>query len=395
MKCKWLIVLAVSLACAPVNGQLIRLTGNSARSALYLDLDRVWSYNLYEHSRWGAGLRLKCGEGSEAGLRQYDLWGGYSSYAQLITGGGAAEWSLGPSTLYGAAGHNLWAAAVRHTKAASFNNLSSLSSFMAKRMNERSYVVAGYRHKVSGLTVGGEAMVYAGRRLYDGAGLLYRRDGDVLPREDGWEVRLQLKNASGLSLQLQGGDVWPARNAFVRLMAEWEHAWRGKVLGGEVYAQGGIVTREAPYTYLFDLGGTWGAPLYFERGLLTARPVEFTADFFGFASLRLELANPLYSHWNGMFALGSNPVPFVGVNMAWGILRGMDSEGTMLREGLTLQAPHQGIVEPMVGVDGLLRWGLVDWGVAAAWRLTPRGAIYHREGSKENLAILVTAKLTL
>lgn len=395
MKCKWLIVLAASLACVPAHGQWIRLTGDPSRSALYLNIDRVWSYNLYEQSRWGAGLRLKRGEGSAAGLRQYDLWVGYSPHAQLFTGGVAAEWRHGPSTPYFAAGHTLGAAAARATKSASFSNLASLSSFMAKRMNERSYVLAGYRHKVSGLTVDGAAMVYAGSRLYDGAGLLYRRDGHVPPREDGWEARLQVSGAGGLTLQLQCGDVWPARNAFVRLLAEWEHEWRGEVLGGEVYAQGGIVTRGAPYTYLFDLGGTRGAPLFFERGLLTARPVEFTADLFGLASLRIELAKPLYSHWNGMFALGSRPVPFAGVTIAWGLLRGMDGDGMLLLEGLPLQAPHRGIVEPVAGVDGLLRWGAVDWGVAAAWRLTPPGAAYHREGTGENLAIVVTAKLTL
>lgn len=383
------------MACLSAHAQWIHLTGDPAGSALYLDLDRVWGYNLYEQSRWGAGLRLVRGAGTAAGERRYDLWCGYSPHAQLFTGGVAAEWLRGPSTTYIAAGHTLAAAAGRHTKAASLSDLASLSSFMAKRMNERSYVLAGYRHKVAGMTLGGEAMVYAGRRLYDGTGLLYRRDGDLLPREDGWEARLRVTNVDGLALQLQCGDVWPDRKAFVRLLAEWEHSWRGEVLGGKVFAQGGIVSPGAPYTYLFDLGGTKGAPLYLERSLLTARPLEFTADIYGFTSMRVELAKPLFSLWNSLFVVGSSPVPFVGVNLAWGMLRGMDGEGTMLYEDLTLQAPHMGIAEPVAGIDGLLRWGAVDWGVAAAWRLTPHGAAYHREDTKDNLAILVTAKLTL
>lgn len=395
MKCKWLIVLAASLAFVPAHGQGIRLTGDPTQRALYLDLDRVWSYNLYERSRWGAGLRLLCGAGSEAGLRQYDLWGGYSPHAQLLTGGVAAEWHRGPSELFASAGNSIGAAGGRNTRAASLRDLSTLSSFMTKRMNERSYVLAGYRYKVAGMTFGGEAMVYAGRRLYDGSGLLYRRDGDELPREDGWEVRLRASNPWGLTLLLQCGDVWPERRAFMRLLAEWQRSWRGEVFGGSVFAQGGIVSRGAPYTYMFDLGGTKGSPLYFERCLLTARPVEFTADLYGLATLRIELSKPLFSQWNGLFSIGSMPVPFVGINVAWGLLRGMDANGMLLHEGLALQAPYMGIVEPVAGIDGLIRWGVVDWGVAAAWRLTPVGAPYHSDGSKENLTIMITAKLTM
>jgi hypothetical protein len=54
-----------------------------------------------------------------------------------------------------------------------------------------------------------------------------------------------------------------------------------------------------------------------------------------------------------------------------------------------------GIVEPVVGIDGLMRWGLVDWGVAMTWRLVPAGAPYRRSGWRENTTLLVTASLAL
>ena len=38
-------------------GQLVRLNSEKSKNALYFDLDRVFNYNLYEHARWGGGLR--------------------------------------------------------------------------------------------------------------------------------------------------------------------------------------------------------------------------------------------------------------------------------------------------------------------------------------------------
>ena len=88
-------------------------------------------------------------------------------------------------------------------------------------------------------------------------------------------------------------------------------------------------------------------------------------------------------------------MPFVGLNIAWGLLRGMDTDGMLLHDDLTLQAPHLGIVEPVLGVNGLLRWGAVDWGLSVAWRIVPYDAPYRFTKASNNLSLMVTALLTL
>lgn len=383
-------MLALTLMCGAAQGQWLRLTGDPARRALYFDLDRVWTYNLYEHSRWGAGLRLVCGA-TETGRRQYDLWVGYGTRARMLTGSVAAEWQSGPRAAYASAGRTLTAAAGRAAEAGSISDLASLSALMTMRMNERIHVLGGYRRKMAGMTLSGEAMVYAGRRLYNAHGLLYATDGDALPREDGLELRLRAVDGRGATVQLQVGDVWPARKAFARLLAQWERTWRGNVLTTKLYAQGGAVTAGTPYAYRFDLGGTWGLPLWFSRSLLTARPTELTADAFVLATARVETARPLFTVYNKLTALGSRPVPFVGVNAAWGTLWG---DG-MSDECGQLTAPDRGIVEPVAGVDGIVRWGVVDWGLAVAWRLVPAGAAYRLPKANDNWTLLFTATLQL
>ena len=72
----------------------------------------------------------------------------------------------------------------------------------------------------------------------------------------------------------------------------------------------------------------------------------------------------------------------MGINGAVGALSGMDAEGRLTHEGLTLQAPHRGVAEAFAGIDGVVRWGVVDWGVAVARRI----------GGKE-WGLTVTAKI--
>ena len=137
------------------------------------------------------------------------------------------------------------------------------------------------------------------------------------------------------------------------------------------HTQAGITPPNTPYIYMFNLGGTFGSPLFFRNSLLTARPCEYTANAFALASLRFGLEEPLYSVWNSLFVIGSNPRPFVGLTGACGMMWGQSSDGTLHYESLDLQAPNHGVAEAVVGVDGLVRWGMVDYGCAVACGFHP------------------------
>jgi len=399
MKKAAIVIAACIMLATSALGQLVRLAGDIDRTALYLDADRLWSYNLYERSRWGIGLTLtnRVAELRGTPHGNLSLYLGYSPYAELLTGGIGGTWHTADRQHFSLAlSHDLVAAGIRHTPAATLKEPSSLSSFMARRLNERWQASVGYGIGRGAVDFGVELQGWRGWRLYDASGLLYRRDSVTLPREDGIAASATLSALDDrYTLTLQGGATMPDTRRFLRLTAQYRQTFRASIVNTHILAQCGIVSRGAPYTFMFDLGGTWGSPLLFDGALLTARPVEFTADLYGLATLRLELAKPLFSLWNSYVAIGSKPVPFVGLNLAWGMLRGMDGDGMLVHDGLTLQAPHMGIAEPLAGIDGLLRWGVVDWGLAAAWRIAPYGATYRYTEVRDNLTLLITARITL
>lgn len=396
---KALIIIMLVAACS-ASGQRLRLFGGSDRSSLYFNLDRIWSYNLYEHSRWGGGFHFTVPiPFTFARKRDYDVYFGYSCETKQWKGGLSLAWHLRGSrhdaTLYTAISHDYATAGGRTLAEASRSDLGSMSTFMSQRMNEQTLFLVGFSREVFEATVSVEGRWFRGFRLYDNDGLFYRMRGDELPREDGWEARFVCDIPAGVIVQLQTGVVEPDSRRFTRLLAQYHHTFKYEYLNFNVFAQGGLTSQGTPYTYLFDLGGTFGAPICFNNSLLMALPNEFTANRFALMSLRLEKAKPLYRLYSRLFSVGSVPVPFVGINATIGTLDGMDADGSLYYEGLWLQAPHRGILEPVVGIDGIFRWGAVDWGVAAAYRVAPQGVVYHHDELKKNVSLMLTAKLVL
>ena len=97
--------------------------------------------------------------------------------------------------------------------------------------------------------------------------------------------------------------------------------------------------------------------------------------------------------YNNLFSVGSNPRPFVGLTAFWGTLWGQDANGRKTLETFVLQSPYEGLLEPVVGVDGIVRWGAVDLGAAIAYRIAPHSAPYHRNSVTQNLVLLISATL--
>lgn len=396
---KALILILLAVACG-ANAQRVRLFGNPDRGALYFNLDRIWTYNLYEHSRWGGGFHFTMPiPFTFARKRDYDVYFGYSCTTRQWKGGLSLGWHLRGSkhdaTLYTSISHDFATAGGRTLAESSRSDLGSMATFMSQRMSEQTLLVVGLSRELFGATLSAEGHWFRGFRLYDNDGLHYRMRGDEMPREDGWEARFTCDIPAGIILQLQTGVLEPDSRRFTRLLAQYHHLFKYDHLNFSVFAQGGLTTQGTPYTYLFDLGGTFGAPICFNNCLLMALPNEFTANRFLLMSLRLETAKPLYRLYSRLLSIGSLPVPFIGINLTGGVLDNMADDGSLCYEGLWLQAPHRGIVEPVIGIDGIFRWGAVDWGVAAAYRLTPQGVPYHYSETNRNISFMVTAKLVL
>ena len=388
------------LCATAVQAQHIHLFGDESRSAMYFNLDRFWSYNLYEGSTWGGGLHfVTFAPFTFATRREYNIYVNYSSHIKQWKYGLGVAYRLrknhNDGTLYLSGAHDWYTAGSRSLDDASRCDVGSLSTFMTQRMTEQYGFTAGYSFEVLGATLSVDGRWFKGWRLFDADGMRYRTDSTFVPREDGQEYRLRLDAPIGLIVQLQAGTVGEEKRSFARLIGQYYTKIDMDFMGLDVYVQGGIASNGVPYTYLFDMGGSFGGPVCFNSSLLMATPNEFTAQRYGVASLRLHPMKPIFKLYSRLLHIGTMPMPYVGMAAMWGDLSGQNADGKAVVDGLQVQAPYRGIAEPSVGVDDILRWGSVSWGGAVAYRIAPKGTSYCHEDRSDNVSLMITAKLVL
>lgn len=396
---KRILPLVLFICCATMaHSQHIHLFGNESRSAMYFNLDRLWSYNLYEQSTWGGGLHFVIFTPfTFANRREYNLYVNYSPHINQWKYGMGVAYRLRRSrsggTLYVSVAHDYFTAAGRSLDDASRCDMGSTSTFMTQRMEEQYVFTAGYSFEIGDAVVSIDGRWHKGWRLFDADGMRYRTDSTTVVREDGQVYRVRVDIPCGVIVQLQTGLV--EKRSFARLIGQFYQDIEMGAVSLGVYAQCGLASNGAPYTYLFDLGGSYGGPVCYDNSLLTARPNEFTANAYGVAALRFHPTKPIFKLYSRLFHIGTMPMPYVGVKAMWGHLHGQDADGSASVDGLALQSPHHGIAEGAIGVDDILRWGSTSWGVAAAYRVAPKGVPYHYETMEERVALMITAKVVL
>ena len=390
MKCH-LIILLLLVPTVTAHGQYLRLWGDSTRTALYLDAGRIWNYNLYEHSRWGAGLRL-----TTAKVLSFDGHLGYGTYDEQWKYGAAITGRFLGSrreAVYLRYLHDYFAVGSRHIDSPEADNFSLLGSFWSRRMTEQQRVTLGYRWSTAFADWAIEAVWEESGRLFDAKQLLYYNRGDAITHSGYIYSRLLMCHHLGLRLQTELGNWGSDGPAIARLLTDYRKTFHWPVVDLHLYAQAGLTPPSADYEHMFDLGGTWDAPVYIGNNLPTIHPNEFTANSFALLRLRLQTAPPLYHVYNNLFNVGSSPRPFVGFTALWGTMWGQDSNGLKNVEEFVLQSPYKGLLEPILGVDGIIRWGMVDCGVAVTYRLTPSSATYHIQNRQDNFMLLISFKL--
>ncbi len=62
---------------------------------------------------------------------------------------------------------------------------------------------------------------------------------------------------------------------------------------------------------------------------------------------------------------------------------------------MMFNAPLDGLLEPCIGIDKLLHWGVLDLGVAAAYQMTPKKTSYHLDNFLDKFAVMCVAKLII
>ena len=384
----------------PASAQHVHLFGNESRSAMYFNLDRLWSYNLYEESTWGGGLHFVIFTPfTFATRREYNIYANYSSGIHQWKYGMGVAYSIRRSqndgTFYISGAHDYYTAASRSLDDASRCDLGSTSTFMTQRMMEQYAFTAGYSFKILDATLSFDGRWFKGWRLFDADSMYYRTEGSGAVREDGQEYRVRLDVPFGIIVQFQGGTIGAERRQFARLLGQFGHTVELGNMDLDLYLQGGIASVGAPYAYHFDLGGTFGGPVCFNSSLLMAFPNEFTAREYAIVNVRLHPVRPIFKLYSRLFSIGFKPTPYVGVSAMWGDLYGQDENGQAVIDGIPLQAPHRGLYEPVVGIDDVFCWGSLHWCVAAAYRVAEQGAPYYHEDPMDNISAMITAKIVL
>ena len=395
------------------HAQNVSLSHTLGRTRVSLDLDRLYNYNNYERHRWGAGvdwiIPLKYDERYGTLFQNYFITNSYIGY-----GTGDHGWKYGIT-----AGFVFPRATVSSVSLSYFHDLlrvgdHSLDGYnLLNTVNNSSYFSSRYSEAdkitaIAQIELPGPAKLRLGysylreRLLFNATNLLFPHiyDDDVLPYQPYNTIGIDLLWGDHIRLGFltnvgkpDEGDILKNNIfslTFIRLLAQYNNKITFKNDHGQMamFAQGGYVTKRAPITQLFDLGGTGGGKYYFYNTFLTVRPNTFMSNTFAIASIR-------YTMGRGMWKTTlSEPHPFAQINAMWGMFAGNDKR-TQTYAGLLLHAPVDGLIEPCLGIDGIVRWGLLDLGVAAAYQMTFKNSYYHIDNFYDKFAVMVIAKLVI
>lgn len=420
---KRLSILLLMLPALGATAQSVRLTHYDAPSALYADLDRLYNYNRYEKSRIELGATwVTPNETAQQSRPHSGQWTleGYAAYGfgdKAFKYGGSAQLRLPGlhNVRLRLRGYNdVEAAASRRLEGYRMLAPDYNTSFLSSRFVGTKGVWADISLKpiwTWELTLGA-ALNWVDYR-FSPTDLLYpvrnpeQREPTVLhstlSARAEWLNKVTLTAVAGL---LSPDTVTDRRHGiasanttqkrgYLRLLAQY-NGDPGD-MGLHVFAQLGYTTEGTPFCNMFDMSGTARSVYFFRNTFLTVPPNKFTANMFAYTCLNYTAPIPLWeTSW-------SQPQPFLQLSAMWGRLHGQDAEGQRLLqdvglkagEALPLQAPYMGLMEAATGFDGLLRWGLLDFGVGIAYQLCPLKAPYLNENPLDNFALAVVATFVL
>lgn len=396
-------LISLLLLCAALDtmAQSIRITPYRAPTALYFDAFRLFNYNRYEQGRIEVGLRWVIPNEAYSPHPARYLWtlNGYAAYGtrnrEFAFGGGVQV------RLPGTHGIRLRLSGIKDLELAASRRLGDYR--MLNFSNNTGYVTSRYS-AVRGIQLQGywtiapgwDAAVTIRQSLeeyrFDDTGRLFPAidPSEVSPTRHFGESTLRFDYRKRLTLCWRGGRHQMAdcpANFYMQALVQYDNTFFDRSL--ELFVQAGYATPGTPFSRLFDLSGTDHGFYFFRNSFLTVASNSLTSHLFVHTCLHYTLPHPLWQRsW-------TRPQPFAQINAQWGILADADNHGQTVCDGLSLQAPYMGVFEPAIGIDGLIRWQLIDLGFGMAYQLTPTAAPYHHSDFVHNFAILLIANLII
>lgn len=399
MSKRWLISLLL-LPTLQLGAQSIRLTRYDAPNALYLNADRLYNFNMYERSRLELGVLWV--SPSQTAAQQRKAFGQWTLSPYVAYGTGDHAWKYGMGAYLRLPGEHsvrlgMWA----------YNDLERAAS---RQLGEYRMLTPSLNNGIvtsrySGVKGGGLDVFFTplrglkmqigGRRTFedlrfDSRGVYYpAREGGIKKEWTAFTelyARLDWKKSATLYLRA-GRSTGEITRLYYQVLAQYDSDLGQS--GLHLYGQTGFASIEAPYSRMFDLSGTAYSTYFFKNTFLTVRPNTFTANIFAHICLNYTAPLPLWEcSW-------SSPRPFLQLNAMWGHLLEQNDIGSIMRDGLLLQAPYKGLLEPATGFDRLVHWGLLDVGFGVAYQICPESASYRLPDMTDNMAITIVADFIL
>ena len=382
----------------------VLIAGKIPVSYVNIDLNKLYNYNLYEHSRWGLGLE------TNDKLSRWISVGGYFGY-----GTEDKDWKYGGNLNFyfdRYKNRNLGFAYSQDLEATgntSFNkyqlininnnSVYTFSRFQSVRKAEAFYTMPLMRYTSAKLSLSYSRESY----LYTNDALLYPHRDGVAPgfTSDFAEASLSLewkykqerirtpdfefqvnRSSSFPTIKLlytRGLSLFDADKEFNRLQLEYTQNITTRNLNlFTIYASAGHVSKNAPYSRLFNVIGTNNMSFYFNNAFLTIAPYSFTSTDYINVCLRYNWNKSLWD-----FKLSKPQLSFQ-LNSIIGT-----SHGITTVDGIDIQAPEKGIIEGAICINDLLVYNTTKWGIGVAYKQSS----YNSPAFTDNMAIFFNVRV--
>lgn len=385
-------VMASAIAVASVlssqtRAQYIRINKASDPTALYFNLNRVFNYNHYEEARFGGELYWVA-PANAAGRPQLQL-SAYGAYGTYDLG-----WKYGLTAALQFAGTQKWRPYISFyddlNQSASINlgvyallSPSFNTCYVASRFARIRSAEAGVSATFGRVTASLDVRYFREWLLYDANGyMIYpNRNPEVQPSfHDFAEGHLRASWRNWTADVRVGTDGGRFDNCYLRAILQYSNSFKLNQYGSlSVFGQAGFASSTTHRQHLFDISGTWGSYYFFNNTLLTIPTNSFVTDRFVRFTGTYNFSKYL---WNLPI---SHPQPFVQLGGAVGYN--------------CYTNRMMSVFEPALGINGLLRWGYLDLGVAAAYRISPNNDDFVKpvnlSGFRYPFAVLFVAKLII
>lgn len=364
--------------------QYVRLTDFKSKSTLYLDLDRLYNYNIYERNQLGLGLYFVTPTNNDKVPQwRIDAYAGYSTLPREWKYGGKVTlcfhkgWQWQPFVQYF---EDFVPASSIYLNTYSLLNPSQNTGFMTSHMLRMRRAAIGTTFTPNHGILSFHVDFSYDREWcrYKGNDLLYPKiyPEDYITPQDFATLHLTATYKGMLTLDVSSFKEIASYDTplSIKAILQYNKSYKYKNSTLNTFAQMGFVTQNTSYSHRFDISGTAGSYFFFDNSLHTLAPNSFTSDLYARFSTKLRLNKLIPDNRY------CNPKPFVQVSGA--AAYAYDDTWTAL-------------LEPCVGIDDILRYGAIIFGAAFAYRLSPKNASCYSPYFSDNSALMFTATLTL